>query len=448
MNDKHLEQLKHVAPPMPDAYLGCINATLLRMEDMNMKKRAKVSLSLVAALVAVLVLSGIAFAMTNSSIRSRLFVYQEEPEETNLPILQDIASTSADGLSMSIDEALYDGSVAYLDLTVASDLEEPVFVNLAYEFTVGSGKPEVEDHSLDFEDHIIRMLDGKSGNGYFTLYIPEAYIGLPLDVKMTCTFYRTGLKPGSEPSETEVAAENNALYYTPEEAARREAEGIIMVSEEGFSNIGRYPTYQEQEMSMEPIDGESDAEFAMRCIEASGLMTKIDVLVTDARIEPQSTLAEDVYILSAPVTVRRNNIDITVTDAVFTPISTRIQFETVVPKDEYDPETNEWLPFVAHDTPLLLTNDAGDPLTMDLGIQWDGIELADGSYKINGIREGRPMAGLGGNFYVVASNPDMSWEEWKTDEANAPATIRDYFRQCAETDDTSRKSKLELVSKN
>ena len=123
--------LSRAVPPMPESFVKRMDETLKEIE--RMKKRKKLTIALAAALVAMLALTSVAVAQAiDSGVLNRLFGKQEVPQQAAELLQTNVNTVSQDGVTLSIDELLFDGRSLNWQWSVSSEREDAVYALIGY----------------------------------------------------------------------------------------------------------------------------------------------------------------------------------------------------------------------------------------------------------------------------------------------------------------------------
>ena len=120
-------QYANALPQMPEAFYQSMTKTLKELKE-PMRKRYKAVTILIAALIAALMMAGVAFAamqVVHSGLLDRLFP-KGAPSEAEGLVVSDALSNERDGLQLTMKEHLYDGRNIHLDWTVESARDDTV----------------------------------------------------------------------------------------------------------------------------------------------------------------------------------------------------------------------------------------------------------------------------------------------------------------------------------
>lgn len=276
--------LEGAYPPMPESFLERMQDTLKEAE--SMKKRRKMTVSLIAAMVAALLLASVGLAQAvDSGILNRLF--GGEPTDEAAGLLQTgVEVYEQDGITLSVDEILFDGMSVNGQWTVSSGREEDVLVRVHAELASGedlSGRMigmESSMHlglaallgesvsSLVDRTALPDYLDERNLSGYAKWLFAESAADVPMEMIITVTAYTTDL---------ELTA-GTELYPSREMCEAFEKAGQIGVSKHGVAAVEDYPSFIEAERRL--ADGQTEDEAILEAAheaayEESGLLKKM-----------------------------------------------------------------------------------------------------------------------------------------------------------------------------
>lgn len=183
-----------------------------------MNKKQKYSAGLIAALIVVLAIAGIAIAATQSPILARIFG-NNEPSETASQLLKSGQYfTEVDGLRLTVDETLQDQNMVAVTYTLTSTLNEPVLLE-GVDISMatgnrGSGSSSLSLHLLDGELDGVHY--GNSITSTEVFHIDDALsYSQPATIRLEAQTYRpmrpfvTAPYPG-----TDFYPDSHALYFT------------------------------------------------------------------------------------------------------------------------------------------------------------------------------------------------------------------------------------------
>ena len=290
MKNDHF-RLDQAVPPMSDGFMKRVDMTLKEIEDM--KKHPKITFTLVAAVIAALVLTTVAVAqVVESGLLARLFRNGEPGPEAAELLQTGIAAAEEGGVRLAVDELLFDGRNIICDVTLESTREGAVFAMAGVE-VCGDEAGRLESENMrgmsmttGLNDGYLCMLGEKDG-----VNAPKAFEGqldinyidaLTEDAALEFTVYvfESGL----------TAVEDDRLYFDPEAGAKMEADGEIRLAWGHVGTLENYPSYM---AAMQAAEGNGRwMEQHAAAVAASGLMQP----VTEFK-------------LSVPLVVRAENVE-------------------------------------------------------------------------------------------------------------------------------------------
>ena len=119
--------LRGACPEMPERFDRMFECALIKVKDMRVSSRRKVRTALIAALIAALLLAGLAYAATQPRILERLFP-SGKPSEAAEQLAKPVKAAKADGpYSLSVDECLFDGNELHVNWTAKSESGDLAF---------------------------------------------------------------------------------------------------------------------------------------------------------------------------------------------------------------------------------------------------------------------------------------------------------------------------------
>lgn len=119
------EQLRRAYPQTPASFDARMRQTLASLPAHSSRRWSAV---LAAALAAVLMASGLAMAVTRSSLLDRIFRGGAPTPQAEQLVAQVGAAVEHQGVSLTIDEYLLDGADLYVNWTVRSERDEPLML--------------------------------------------------------------------------------------------------------------------------------------------------------------------------------------------------------------------------------------------------------------------------------------------------------------------------------
>ena len=129
-------------------------------EMLQPKARKNVRRTACIAFAAAVLMIGAAIAAVHASgILDRLFLYSEPNETAQQSIIRDSVSVSEEGITLHMDEYLFDNNTLHLGWTVSSERDKPIFYTVGYDYSYTS--PD----DLTIEEESIGGLYGSSTSG-------------------------------------------------------------------------------------------------------------------------------------------------------------------------------------------------------------------------------------------------------------------------------------------
>ena len=195
--------LNRAVPPMPESFVKRMDETLKEIERMNKKRRMTVTL--VAALVAMLALSSIAVAQViDSGILSRLFGGKEVPQQAAELLQTDLNTVSQEGITLSMDELLFDGRTLSWQWSVSSEREDAVFALIGYSLN------GIEDSFIESDNGRGASASGNIGDNALTMLGASGEVSAP---NTNSCYAQISFK---KPIEQEFTVTVSAIVYTTE----------------------------------------------------------------------------------------------------------------------------------------------------------------------------------------------------------------------------------------
>ncbi len=189
--------LRGACPEMPDRYDRMYENTLARLEREQVPVRRKASVALIAALIAALLLAGLAYAASQSRILERLFP-SGRPGEAAQRLVTPVMAAKADGpYSFSVDEWLFDGNGLHVEWTAKSASGAlTIFTADDIESTSVELLRQGRQESLQLEEFVPLgdSLNGRAASrefhGYTVVTLPEDIGSKPFDVTIRGAFLK------------------------------------------------------------------------------------------------------------------------------------------------------------------------------------------------------------------------------------------------------------------
>ncbi len=327
---KNDPNLSRAVPPMPESFVKRMDETLKEIERMN--KRRKLTVALAAALAAMLVLASVAVAQAiDSGVLNRLFGGQEVPQQAAELLQTDASTVTQDGITLSIDELLFDGRSLNWQWSVSSEREDAVFALLGYSLD-GIGDSLIESDSSRGAS-----CSGNLGDNALTMLGTAGEVSAPLT--NTC-YARFNFK---EPLRQEFAVTVSAIVYTTEltpvltdelypdetlSAAFEQAGQIGVFASESYhvARLSEYPSFSAA-LAASPLlktgvydaDGSIWNQANISAHEESGLMKKITEIRLTVPVQPVKPA--DSLSAIGPQTFELDDCTLVIEEVAFSPVS-------------------------------------------------------------------------------------------------------------------------------
>lgn len=181
-------------PPMPDHFKERMQDTLGGLETMHtIHRKNKFTVTLAAALIAMLALAGIAYAAAQSGILAKIFTRSEPGETAEQSIVHVDAYSESELMSLTINDYVLSGSDLYVDWTLNLNTDERL-VLLSSGLTSGLSEDAFADNhsrgglASNLQPWTDLMPSTSSGmnQGYFYDGAPDA----PVEISMRLTLIR------------------------------------------------------------------------------------------------------------------------------------------------------------------------------------------------------------------------------------------------------------------
>lgn len=338
--------LSRAVPPMPESFVRRMDETLKEIE--SMKKRKKMTIALVAAMIAVLALTSVAVAQAiDSGILDRLFGGREPSQQAAELLQTDLNTVTQDGITLTVDELLFDGRSINYGWSLSSEREGAVFAGLSYEIVgidqslFNSENSRGTTASINIGDNALVML-GEQGSlsaprsgSFWSQSNFKQLIENEFEIVLTARIYTTELTP----------VLTDELYPDAALSSEWERNGQIGVcaDEENFiACLSEYPAFSAA-LNASPLrnTGEYDADGSIwnqiniNAHEESGLMKKIAELTLTIPVQPA---ANDSLTVFGPETFELDGCTLMIEEVAFSPVSVTMDMR-IYPKEVRDGET-------------------------------------------------------------------------------------------------------------
>lgn len=315
---------------MPESFVKRMDETLKEIE--RMKKRRKFTIALAAALVAMLALASVAVAQAfDSGILNRLFGEKEPPQEAAELLQTDVNTITQDGITLSIDELLFDGRSLNWQWSVSSERDDAVFA------LIGFSVNGIEDSFIESGNSLGVSASGNVGDNALTMLGAKAGIGAP---KANSCYARMNFK---ELIEQEFSVTVSAIVYatdlTPvltdelypdgELSAKFEQAGQLGIFASDSYHVARlteYPAFTAALTNSTLLktdeydaDGSIWAQANINAHEESGLMKKITEISLTVPVTPVES--DDSLSVFGPETFEMNDCTLVIEEVAFSPVS-------------------------------------------------------------------------------------------------------------------------------
>ncbi len=409
MKKTHLN-LHQAVPPMPDSFADRMRSTLLRLEAPKRRiSRPKPVLVLAAALLAVLMASVAVAQAVDSGILARLFGNSQPSEEAQILLKTGLDSASSEGVTITVDELLFDGRSLNCDWTLSSEREGMVYllsgVRLegASEDLLAVGGSLGMTTSVNVGDNVLAAL-GEAGEvsaplsqkGWAQINFVEP-LTEEATLVITAHAYTSDLTPvpvdsfypGVEVDEQTWVATTDDLADAQDVCARLEANRQIGV----YGDLGDYTAqiadYPAFEAALADFPDDMDWDQAnIDAHEASGLLQPLTVLEIRLPLIPDTGTTTTF----GPETFEMDNCRVEVHSLSFSPALTCASI-SVYPKEAVSMEE------LFTNYRFFLADDQGNPLLMNV----DG-NLVDGEAGVACYEmelSGAPLAEIPESIHLI-----------------------------------------------
>lgn len=322
--------LSRAVPPMPESFVKRMDETLKEIERMN--RRRKLTVALAAALAAMLVLASVAVAQAiDSGVLNRLFGEKEVPQQAAELLQTDVSTVTQDGITLSIDELLFDGRSLSWQWSVSSEREDAVFALIGYELD------GVEDSSIESDNARGASFSGNLGDNALTMLGAKGEVSAPTTNTCDAQFNF------KNPIEQEFTVTVSAIIYTteltpvltdelyPDEVLSAKFEqagqiGIFAGNSYHIARLSEYPSFSAA-LSASPLlktdvydaDGSLWNQANISAHEESGLMKKITEISLTVPVQPVPS--NDSLTVFGPQTFEMDDCTLFIEEVAFSPVS-------------------------------------------------------------------------------------------------------------------------------
>lgn len=333
----------------------------------------------IAAAAAVLMI-GVAFAAISASgILDRLFPYDEPSEAARQSVIRDSASVSENGVTLNMDEYLFDNNTLHLSWTVSSGREKPVYYTSHYDYSYENpddltiaeesvGGFYGDSTSGEIGDGAMVRLSGTrpSYSGYAS-YSYCAPLNSTVNARVIIRAYETDCVEEDVPL---------ALFWDIAEdaelCARLEANRRIGIAADGMTSIHGYAAFNEALQRLVDSGMDWDAANEAAIVE-SGFFKEVAVLEITVPVEPGSA-AEPVFSLEEETRFDLSDASVILKQFEIDTASTMLEYEVITDKLLKEGGAGNGVAYILFDQ-------NGHPLNADCLLSMSGGQVQD--------REGR-----------------------------------------------------------
>lgn len=179
------EQLRRAYPQTPPSFDERMRQTLAHLPPRRVRHTLRTAVAI--ALAAVLALSGLAFAASQSDLLRRLFQGGDPTPEAETLLAQPGTTVERDGVTLTIDEYLMDGADLYIRWTVCSKRGDPLMLMMSDPDIGFDASPINDDNAADWTFANGVLLDGShpSYSAVSRLHFEDAAPTKPFEAALT-----------------------------------------------------------------------------------------------------------------------------------------------------------------------------------------------------------------------------------------------------------------------
>lgn len=322
--------LSRAVPPMPESFVKRMDETLKEIERMN--KKRKLTISLAAALVAMLTLTSVAVAQAiDSGLLNRLFGEQEVPQQAAELLQTDINAVTQDGITLSVDELLFDGRSLNWQWSVSSEREDAVLALIGYELGgiedsfIESGNSRGASFSGNVGDNALTMLGaaGEVSAPHSNTCYAQFNFKKPIEQEFTVTVSAIVYTTELTPVLTDELYPDGELSATFEQAGQL---GVFASDSYHIARVNEYPAFTAA-LAASPLlktdeydaDGSLWNQANINAHEESGLMKKLTEIRLTIPVQPVKTDAS--RSVFGPQTFDMDDCTLVIEEIAFSPVS-------------------------------------------------------------------------------------------------------------------------------
>ena len=263
-------------------------------EMLQPRQKRSMRRTICIAAIAILLTLGAAFAAISASgIIDRLFRFSKPSETALQAVIRDAVSVSDSGLTLNMDEYLFDHNTVHLAWTVTSEREKPVFYTTGYDITYTNAEDTATAEesaggiygagsSTEVGDSIlVRLAENRSSYSGYASYKYIAPLNSAVNARVFIRAYETDLE--------EIELPIDFIWDLAEDEelnAALEEKGQIGLTENGQTNVQSYDAFRNalQKLDAEGIEWDEANEQAL--VE-SGLFREVAFLELNIPIQPE-----------------------------------------------------------------------------------------------------------------------------------------------------------------
>lgn len=368
-------RLMDAVSPSPDLE-GRTEREICDMLHPKAKKRLRRT-ACIAAVAALLTFSMAFAAVQSSGILSRLFSGSGEPNQTaQEAVVRDSVQVSKDGLTLNMDEYLFDRNTLHLGWTISSERDTAVYCTTSYDVIYDDPADE-QLAEKSFGGQLGASSSEEIGDGVLLRLSPErdAYSGYvsygyagavqgTVNAKLTIRAYETDW------SELPLSADSVWEFSHDEgQTAEMETDHQIGLTTGGMTRIAQYPAY---EAALNRLL-ESGMEFDAACEAAlteCGVFTELTTLELSISVDP-SRAAAPRFTLDGERRFELEDSTVILKGLTVNAASTIIEYDLITARP-VDTET-----YGGHGVSLLVLDQNGESLSEKCALDMYGRQLAD-----------------------------------------------------------------------
>lgn len=397
----------------------------------------------IAAVAALLTLSMAFAAVQSSGILSRLFpgdrVASQAAQEA---VVRDSMQLSRDGVTLNMDEYLFDRNTLHLGWTLSSEREKPVYCTTSYDISYADpadaqlaansiGGQLGASSSVEIGDGVLlRLSRERSANSGYVSYGYAAAIAGTVNAKLTVHVYETDW------AEEQLSAASVWQFSDdPALAAELEQRRAIGLTTDGMTRIEEYPAYIAALDALldEGMDFDAACEAA---IANCGAFTEVAVLEMNVSVDP-SRAAAPRFVLDGERSYELDGATVILKNVSINTASTIIEYDLITAQP-IDTET-----YGGQGLSLLIFDQDGNPLTEACSLDMYGLQMTDeDGNSVDGQGRTRWQITISGKP-IPESVTALTFVEYLPLE-RIQESSSDYFRRIADSAAPNQRFTLEL----